>query len=189
LSWGLSNFDVTHNFVGSYTVQLPFDLLTQNKNGFANYIAKGWAVSGITTLATGLPVTISENDDRSLTGTNADLPDYTPGKLIINKDPRAGLPYFDTTLFTKEPLGQFGTSRRRFFHGPGINNTDLALQRKFDFTESTYLQFRAEAFNIFNHTQFNSPSGNWNASGEGGFGYVTSARDPRIMQVALKLYF
>ncbi|MEG9437571.1 TonB-dependent receptor [Edaphobacter sp. HDX4] len=189
LSRGLSNFDVTHNFVGSYTIQLPFDLLTPSHSGVAYYIARGWALSGITSFATGLPVTISENDDQSLTGTSADLPDYTPGKLIVNKDPRKGLPYFDTTLFTQEPLGQFGNSKRRFFHGPGINNTDLALQRKFDFTESIYLQFRAEAFNVFNHTQFNGPSGNWNASGEGGFGYVTSARDPRIMQVALKLYF
>jgi hypothetical protein len=195
LSWGLSNFDVTHNFVGSYTVQLPFDLLTPNHSGLLAYVGKGWAVSGVTTFATGLPVTISENDDQSLTGTSADLPDYAPGKLIINKDPRKldpsgqRLPYFDTTLFTQEPLGQFGSSRRRFFHGPGVNNTDVALQRKFDFTESTYLQFRAEAFNLFNHAQFNGPTGNWNASGVGGFGYVTSARDPRIMQVALKLYF
>ncbi|QNI36641.1 carboxypeptidase regulatory-like domain-containing protein [Edaphobacter albus] len=189
LSWGLSNFDVTHNFVGSYTVQLPFDRLTPGQSGIAYYLARGWSVSGITTFATGLPITISKNDDQSLTGTGADLPDYTPGKLIINKDPRKGLPYFDPTLFTQEPLGQFGNSRRRFFHGPGINNTDLALQRKFDFTESTYLQFRAEAFNIFNHAQFNGPSGNWNNVGINGFGYVTSARDPRIMQVALKLYF
>lgn len=189
LSWGLSNFDVTHNFVGSYTVQLPFDRLTPGQSGLAYYIARGWSVSGITTFATGLPITISENDDQSLTGTGADLPNYTPGKLIINKNPRKGLPYFDPTLFTQEPLGQFGNSKRRFFHGPGVNNTDLALQRKFDFTEATYLQFRAEAFNIFNHTQFNGPSGNWNSSGVGGFGYVTSARDPRIMQVALKLYF
>lgn len=189
LSWGLSNFDVTHNFVGSYTVQLPFDRLTSGQSGLAYYIARGWSVSGITTFATGLPITISENDDQSLTGTGADLPDYTPGKLIINKNPRKGLPYFDPTLFTQEPLGQFGNSKRRFFHGPGVNNTDLALQRKFDVTEAIYLQFRAEAFNIFNHTQFNGPSGNWNSSGVGGFGYVTSARDPRIMQVALKLYF
>lgn len=189
LSWGLSNFDVTHNFVGSYTVQLPFDRLTPGQSGLAYYLARGWSVSGITTFATGLPITISENDDQSLTGTGADLPNYTPGKLIINKNPRKGLPYFDPTLFTQEPLGQFGNSKRRFFHGPGVNNTDLALQRKFDFTEATYLQFRAEAFNIFNHAQFNGPSGNWNSSGVGGFGYVTSARDPRIMQVALKLYF
>jgi len=191
LSWGLSNFDVTHNFVGSYTVQLPFDLLTPSQ-GVAAYIAKGWAVSGVTTLATGLPVTISENDDRSLTGTGADLPDYTPGHLIINNDPRSGLPYFNTDLFTKEPLGQFGTSRRRFFHGPGLNNTNVALLRKFDINEQVYVQFRAEAFNVFNHTQFKTPSqsgGLLNNPGIGGFGYVTAANDPRIMQVALKLYF
>jgi len=59
-------------------------------------------------------------------------------------------------------------------------------------TEKTQLQFRAEAFNVFNHAQFNNPGsggGNVNNTGTGGFGYVTSARDPRIMQVALKLLF
>jgi hypothetical protein len=155
----------------------------------AAYIAKGWSVSGVTTLATGLPVTISENDDQSLTGTGADLPDYTPDHLIINKNPRSGLPYFNTDLFTQEPLGQFGTSRRRFFHGPGLNNTNLALLRKFDINEQVYVQFRAEAFNVFNHAQFKTPAGLWNNQGVGGFGYVTAANDPRIMQVALKLYF
>ena len=86
LSWGLSNYDATHNFVGSYTVQLPFDLLTPNQHGVVAYIAKGWAVSGVTTLATGLPITLSENDDQSLTGTSADLPDYTPGRLYNNEE-------------------------------------------------------------------------------------------------------
>lgn len=189
LSRGLSNFDVTHNFVGSYTVQLPFDLLVPSRSGALAYIAKGWAISGVTTLATGLPITLSESDDQSLTGTSADLPNYAPGRLVTNKNPRSGNPYFNTDLFTQETLGQFGTSRRRFFHGPGINNSDLALLRKFEYSESVYLQFRAEAFNVFNHAQFNNPSGNWNNQGVGGFGYVTSARDPRIMQVALKLYF
>jgi len=51
------------------------------------------------------------------------------------------------------------------------------------------VQFRAETFNVFNHAQFNNPSGNFNNTGQGGFGYVTSARDPRIMQVALKFLF
>lgn len=187
LSRGLSNFDVTHNFVASYTVQLPFNNFI-GKSGWAEHITKGWAVAGITTLASGLPITIRENDDQSLTGANLDLPDYNPGmgKLSGNHDPRKPGTYFNTSLFTQEPLGQFGTSRRRFFHGPGINNTDLALLRKFQFTESTALQFRAEAFNVFNHAQFNNPSGNWNSSS---FGIVNSARDPRIMQIALKLLF
>jgi hypothetical protein len=56
-------------------------------------------------------------------------------------------------------------------------------------TETTQLQFRAEAFNVFNHAQFNAPSGSISNSGKGGFGYVTTARDPRIMQVALKVVF
>lgn len=188
LSWGLSNFDVTHNFVGSYTVHLPFDAFS-TKGTVVNYIARGWDLSGITTLASGLPVTISENDDQSLTGTSADLPDYTPGRLKGDHNPRNGNAYFNTALFTQEPLGAFGTSRRRFFHGPGLNNTDVALLRTFPIHEDMRLQFRAEAFNVFNHAQFGTPSGNWNNSGVGGFGYVTSANDPRIMQVALKLLF
>ncbi|MCU1226913.1 MAG: Cna domain protein [Edaphobacter sp.] len=187
LSRGLSNFDVTHNFVVSYTVQLPFNEFI-GKSGWAEYITKGWAVSGITTLASGLPITMQENDDNSLTGTNADLPSYDPtkGKLSGNHNPRTGGTYFNTNLFDQEPLGQFGNSRRRFFHGPGINNTDLALLRKFQITERTYLQFRAEAFNVFNHAQFKNPSGNWNSSS---FGIVTAANDPRIMQIALKIFF
>jgi hypothetical protein len=187
LSRGLSNFDVTHNFVASYTVQLPFNNFI-GKSGWSEQITKGWSVSGITTLASGLPITISENDDQSLTGMSVDIPDYNPGAghLSGNHDPRKGEAYFNTSLFTQEPLGQFGSSRRRFFHGPGLNNTDLALLRKFQFTESTALQFRAEAFNVFNHAQFNNPSGNWNSSS---FGIVRSANDPRIMQVALKLLF
>jgi hypothetical protein len=187
LSRGLSNFDVTHNFVVSYTVQLPFNEFI-GKSGWAEYITKGWAVSGITTLASGLPITMRENDDNSLTGINADLPSYDPtkGKLAGNHNPRTGGTYFNTALFDQEPLGQFGNSRRRFFHGPGINNTDLALLRKFQITERTYLQFRAEAFNVFNHAQFQNPTGNWNSSS---FGIVNAANDPRIMQIALKIFF
>lgn len=190
LSRGLSNFDVQHNFVASYTIPMPFEGYLP-KQGVLKQVAGGWAVSGITTLATGLPITLSENDDRSLTGTSADLPNYDPtaGRLLLNTNPRSGKAYFNADLFSLENLGSFGNSRRRFFHGPGINNTDLALLKIFNITEATKLQFRAEAFNVFNHAQFTNPSGNVNNSGVGGFGYVTGARDPRIMQVALKLLF
>ncbi len=190
LSRGLSNFDVHHNFVASYTVPLPFEGYLP-KQGLLKVVAGGWAVSGITTLATGTPVTLSENDDRSLTGTSADLPNYDPtaGHLLVSTNPRSGKPYFNANLFSLENLGSFGSSRRRFFSGPGINNTDLALLKTFNFTEATKLQFRAESFNVFNHAQFKNPSGNINNSGQGGFGYVTGARDPRIMQVALKFLF
>lgn len=190
LSRGLSNFDVHHNFVASYTVPLPFDGYAP-KHGLLHEAIGGWQISGITTFASGLPVTLSENDDNSLTGSQADLPNYNPtgGHLIVNKNPRSGQMYFNTARFSLENLGTFGNSQRRFFHGPGLNNTDLALLKSFDFSESTKLQFRAEAFNVFNHAQFNGPSGDINNTGQGGFGYITSANDPRIMQIALKLLF
>jgi hypothetical protein len=65
----------------------------------------------------------------------------------------------------------------------------MALLKDTRITESVQAQFRAEAFNVFNHAQFMNPSGQVDNSGQGGFGYVTSARDPRIMQLALKFLF
>src|SRR5205085_2573428 len=100
--------------------------------------------------------------------------------------PRHGNPYFNTSLFSNESLGQFGNSRRRFFHGPGLNNFDMALLKSLKFSESKELQFRFEAFNLFNHAQFRNPDGEINSST---FGVVTSARLPRIMQAGLKFVF
>jgi hypothetical protein len=135
-----------------------------------------------------LPVTLTETDDRSLIGTkpSLDLPNYTPGNLQHN-NPRSGLPYFNTALFSPETLGQIGNSGRRFFSGPGINNWDMALLKETTITESTKLQFRLEMFNVFNHASFDTPpEGNINSST---FGYVTTAGDPRIGQLALKFLF
>jgi hypothetical protein len=193
-SRALSVFDVPQDLTVSYTVQLPFDKLT---GGAAKRLTGGWALSGIAIFAKGEPVQISEpSDDLSLSGTFADTidePSYANNgsPLFVNRNPRnqGGQPYFDPNYFVAEPLGQVGNVMRRFFIGPGINNFDMALLKDTQITESTQLQFRAEAFNIFNHAQFNNPSGNFDNSGAGGFGYVTSARDPRIMQLALKLLF
>ena len=146
------------------------------------------------TFAKGEPVQLMETDDNSLSGTFADtidIPSYNPGNgpLFINKNPRSGQPYFNPNYFTFEPLGQVGNAMRRYFSGPGINNFDLALLKDTKITESTQVQFRAEAFNVFNHAQFNNPSGNINNTGVGGFGYVTSALPARIMQLALNSFF
>jgi hypothetical protein len=163
----------------------------------AKRLTSGWAISGIAIFAKGEPVQISEpSDDLSLSGTFADTidePSYNPngGRLFVNRNPRnsAGQPYFNPNYFQAEPTGQVGNVMRRFFIGPGINNFDMALLKDTQLTENTQLQFRAEAFNVFNHAQFNNPSGNFDNSGNGGFGYVTSALNPRIMQLALKLLF
>ncbi|MFZ0537380.1 MAG: carboxypeptidase regulatory-like domain-containing protein [Candidatus Sulfotelmatobacter sp.] len=186
----LSVFDVPQDLTVSYTVQMPFQMLT---GGAAKRLTEGWALSGIMILAKGEPIQLSENDDNSLSGTFADTvdkPSYNPGNgpLFINKNPRnsAGQPYFNPSYFTFEPLGQVGNAMRRYFTGPGIYNFDMALLKDTKITESFHAQFRAEAFNIFNHAQFNNPTGNIN---DPEFGFVTSARAARIMQLALKFVF
>jgi Carboxypeptidase regulatory-like domain len=190
---GLSTFNVPHNLVASYTVQLPFDQFI-GKGDIAKRFTAGWELSGVSTFAKGEPVQISESDDNSLLGAfnaNVDKPDYANdgSPLYVNRNPRKGLPYFNPNYYVQEPLGQVGNASRRSFSGPGIDNYDMALLKSTTITESTKLEFRAEAFNVFNHAQFKNPSGDFNNTGQGGFGYVTSAADPRIMQVALKFLF
>ncbi|MBZ5667939.1 MAG: carboxypeptidase regulatory-like domain-containing protein [Acidobacteriia bacterium] len=183
----LSAFDVRHNFVVSYDYQLPFDRL-----GGPSRLVKGWRLSGITRFSTGIPVTLVETDDRSFLGTSSagaislpvDTPSYTPGPLNIS-NPRSGNPYFNTSLFTVEPLGSLGNASRRFFSGPGLNNWDIALLKDTAIAEAVNLEFRAELFNAFNHAQFLTPSGNIN----GAFGVVSQANPGRIMQLSLKLLF
>ena len=194
LTKALSAFDATNNFVTSYRYRLPFDKLS-----LPSRLTNGWVISGITRLATGLPVYLTEPDDNSLlgtayggpTGNTVDEPDYTPGNLQITNprkaNPAAGTnPYFNTALFSAEPLGGIGTASRRFFHGPGINNWDIALVKDLKITESKQLQFRGEFFNAFNHAQFQEPQANFLSSD---FGFVTNANAARIGQVAIKFTF
>ncbi len=188
-SKGLCAFDLTHNFVASYSYNLPFDKFSFANTGLGSRLLKGWIVSGITTFATGLPVTVTEVDDNSLLGAtsdNVDEPNFTPGKILNSTNPRSGQTYFNTSLFSQEPLGQLGNSNRRFFHGPGLNNFDLAIEKNIRITESKQFQLRGEAFNLVNHAQFGGPDGNFNS---GTFGLVTGANAPRILQVALKFLF
>jgi hypothetical protein len=190
----LSAFNVPQDLTVSYTVQLPFDKFT---GGAPKRLTAGWALSGIAIFAKGEPIQITEpSDDNSLSGTFTaiiDEPSYANNgsPLYGNRNPRnpAGQPYFNPNYFVAEPVGQVGNVMRRFFSGPGIYNFDMALLKDTQLTESMLVQFRAEAFNVFNHAQFYNPSGNFNNSGAGGFGFVTSARDPRIMQLALKFLF
>jgi len=187
----LSVFDVPQDLTVSYTVQLPFDRFT---GASFRRLTEGWALSGIMTLAKGEPVQLSESDDNSLSGTfddTIDIPSYANNgtRLFVNKNPRSAEPYFNPNYFAEEPLGQVGNAMRRYFSGPGIYNFDLALLKDTKVTENFQVQFRAEAFNVFNHAQFNNPSGNFNNNYVGGFGYVTSALPARIMQVALKFIF
>ncbi|MFZ0687888.1 MAG: TonB-dependent receptor [Terriglobales bacterium] len=196
LSRGLSAFDSTNNFVVSYNYALPFD-----KWGGPKQLTNGWALSGITRFETGLPVTLVETDDQSLLGTSfggpiilpVDTPNLVAPVQILNPRKSGGL-YFNPASFGQAALGTEGTARRRFFHGPGSNDWDMALVKNTALAERVNLQFRAEMFNVFNHTQFLGPSGISSYGGTGGsttasFGEVAGEAAPRIGQVSLKIEF
>jgi len=193
LSYALSSFDLRHNFVISYNYQLPLEHLFRA----ANRWTEGWEISGITHVSSGLPVSLVSYGDNSLLGTepnginnySVDEPDFTPGSLAQNQNPRNGQPYFNVSLFSQNALGTPGTAKRRFFYGPGLDNYDMALLKNLRLRESTSLQFRAEAFNVFNHTQFFGPQavdGNIDSST---FGHIISAAPPRLMQLSAKFFF
>ena len=194
LTKALSAFDLTHNFVASYTYQLPFDRISSH----AKSLTRGWQLSGITRLSSGFPVTLHSDGDNSLMGSlpngvnnhSIDLPDYNGTPLKFNGNPRNGMPYFNIDAFSLNALGTPGTASRRSFHGPGALNFDLALLRNMPLGEKRNLQLRVEAFNAFNHAQFFGPEAvNGGISDPGLFGQVVKAASPRLMQAALKFSF
>jgi hypothetical protein len=193
LSKGLSAFDVKHNFVVSYGYKIPLDTLFRVSNRWT----EGWELSGITHFTSGLPVTLINFGDNSLLGSEpnginnygVDEPDYGGGLLNLNGNPRNGRSYFDRSQFSENALGTPGTAKRRFFHGPGTDNYDLALLKSVRLREATSLQFRLETFNVFNHAQFFGPQSVDGNIGSSTFGQVVTADSPRLVQLGAKFFF
>jgi hypothetical protein len=193
LSYALSSFDIRQNFVVSYNYKLPFESLFHATNRWT----QGWELSGITHFSSGLPVTLVNYGDNSLLGAEPnginnygiDEPDYTGGPLDLNRNPRNGCSYFNTSQFSDNALGTPGTAKRRFFSGPGLDNYDMAVLKTVGLTESKSLQFRFEGFNIFNHAQFFGPQSVDGNIGSPSFGQVVSANPPRLVQLGAKFLF
>jgi Carboxypeptidase regulatory-like domain len=189
----ISAFDMKHNFVASYQLSLPIDQLLRR----SNRLTQGWSIAGTTRFSTGLPVTLYDDSDNSLLGTLGnginnnllDTPNYNGGPLEINTNPRKGKPAFNISAFSPEVLGHLGNASRRFFYGPGINNFDLTLNKTLPLTESKSLEFRLEAFNVFNHAQFYGPGAVDGEVNDPNFGRMVNAAAPRLVQLAAKLRF
>jgi hypothetical protein len=207
ISRSLSAFDARHRVVMSYYWELP----KHSFSGFADKLLNGWALSGITTFQTGFPIRISTVADNELMYSfDFELPGQ-PAQLAPLRTTRPQSNnnyYFDPNSFTDNAtddsappcsagaqyecyqpslLGTLGNTKRTLCCGPGISNTDFAILKTFGISEHTHVDFRAEFFNLFNHTQFFNPDGNVSDGGQ--FGQVTQVRDPRLVQFALKLFF
>jgi len=193
LSRAISAFDVRHNFVFSYNVTLPFAELTNWHNGWT----RDWVLSGITRFSTGMPVTLFNNDDTSLIGSmpnginnnGVDTPNYTPGNLKLNRNPRNGRSAFNTALITTPAVDEMGTARRRFFYGPGTESFDASLEKKVSLGESRTLALRVEGFNVFNHAQFFGPDAVQGNPDSTNFGNFINASAPRQLQLVAKFSF
>ncbi|HJS24550.1 MAG TPA: TonB-dependent receptor [Pyrinomonadaceae bacterium] len=184
---GRSNFDVAHRLSVSYSYAFPF----KRNDGFVGTLLSGWETFGIVTLQTGRPFTVallSEIDNsgtgRSILGFGAnDRPNLVGNPEL--SDPTT-LQWFNTAAFAFPAPGTFGNAGRNILEGPGFQNVNASLLKNTRLTERVNLQFRAEAFNLFNHPNFNLPD---NFLGSPTFGRITSARDPRHIQFGLKLLF
>jgi hypothetical protein len=207
ISRSLSNFDARHRIVFSYYWELPF----QHYSGAKGKLLNGWAVSGITSFQTGFPIRIQSLADNELMYSfDFELPGE-PNQLAPLRTMRPqshGNYFFDPNSFTENAsdnsqppctagavfgcydptlFGSLGNAKRTICCGPHISNTDFAILKTIALSETRRVDFRAEFFNIFNHTQFFTPDGNTSDGSQ--FGQVVQARDPRLVQFALKFFF
>jgi len=200
-----SGLDRTQIAFVNFVYDIPF--LKNSSNKLLKSTVGGWQVSGIISLQTGEPLNILEGGITNC-AQGANNPSSCTGSLIgtgnissivpnANNRPNVGgsvsypktaASWFNGSVFSPTAAGQWGNTPFDFLRGPGRQNWNLALFKSFLFSESrgSRLEFRAEFFNAFNHTEFNNVDSQLS---DGNFGAVTSAHDPREIQLGLKLYF
>jgi hypothetical protein len=183
----VANENVPHifHFTGIWDIPAP------GLQGATRKLLQGWELTSVTTWQNGQPFSIVTGADNSFSSAGIDRADFTGTDLSQAKF--SGLShsqmvnqFFKTSLFAFNAVGTFGNSGRNILHGPRFFNTNLGVLKTTNITERVKLQFRTEFFNVFNNVNFNNPG---STVGTPGFGKITSARDPRILQLMLKLMF
>ncbi|HXD30681.1 MAG TPA: carboxypeptidase regulatory-like domain-containing protein [Pyrinomonadaceae bacterium] len=195
--YGRAVLDRKHVMNLNYIYELPFFRTQHNAVG---KVLGGWQISGIASHYSGLPFTIASSSyDTAGIGFIPSI--VAGGRPLLLCDPNANAPHtvdqwFNGACFAKQTaagatgvLNVPGTASRGQVDGPPTTRVDFTLSKKIRFTESVSVQLRAEAFNVFNHTNFRGLSTSRAITNESLFGSVVSFRDPRIMQFGIKLYF
>ena len=182
---GRLNYDVRHNWVTSYVWELPFG---KHSHPFARQALQGWNWTGIFTLRSGFPFTVSSGRDNSLTSIGRDTADIVGSPALPDGRSRNAqiLQWFNTTAFTFNAIGTYGTAALNIMDGPGFYNLDTGILKSFPITESKRLQFRFEAFNILNHANLSNPDGNVSSPN---FGRITGTSAARILELGVKFQF
>ena len=191
---GWSNIDQPHAFVINYIWQVPF---FKNRAGAAGQLLDGWQFAGITTFASGEPTSICTTGDQAGIGAaflanGCERVNAVPGQSPnLSRGDRTVDHFFNVNAFALQPLGTFGTAAKNDVRLPGVNNWDFSTYKNFhtpwfggkNWAEKSEIQFRAEFFNLWNHTQFSALGTTF---GIGSFGKVVSVLAPREIQFGLK---
>ena len=188
LDVGRSDFDRRHNLSASYLYTLP-SLRTGPR--YLHILTNGWNMSGIVQVSSGPPLTITSSADLSATGLLKDratvipgVQPYGPGGCSHTVGPC--IDYINPGAFGLPAPGTAGNVRKGYLQAPGYTDWDTGLQKFFDITERYRFQFRAEYFNVLNHTNLSAPSSGRSSAS---FGGITASSDARIAQLALKFLF
>lgn len=190
---GRSNFDVRQRLSVSYSYDLPFGKGRKYvaNAGWVSTVLGGWQSFGIVTFQSGRPFTVALLPEIDNSGTGRSILGFGANdRPNVIGDPRLSRrsqeQWFNPSAFAFPPRGSFGNAGRNILDGPGYQNVNASLIKSTALSERFKLQFRAEAFNLFNHPNFNLPD---NFLGSPTFGRITSAREPRHIQFGVKLLF
>jgi hypothetical protein len=179
--YGPCTYDSTHLFNTSVVYTSRF-----GSGGVLSQLLSHWNIAPLIRYQSGLPVNPVTGKDNSLTGVGNDRPNVASSVMYTGAPHGLKYQYVNPNLYTANPLGAFGNAAHNSLRGPGYFDVDLALAREFKLMERLALHVRGEAFNALNHPNFNGPNGNIASSN---FGQITTASDPRILQVSMKLVF
>lgn len=183
----LSSGDIPQNFVLSSTYDLPLGPDHRvNPGGITGRLLGGWELAGILSLQSGLPLAVTQATNfNSFAGFGTQRPNRVADPTLPGSQ-RGTAQWFNTAAFAVAPQFTVGNSSRNPVRGPGFRNLDLALIRRMSINEKVRVEFRAEVFNLSNTPPLSAPNV---VLGTPGFGSITSAGDPRVLQFALKAMF
>jgi hypothetical protein len=191
LDYSPADYDITQQF----NLTVIYDIPSLRAGPAAlRHVVNGWQVNTIANARTGFPVTCRSGVDNSLTSTGNDTCDVIDPNTARPAGANPMTEWFNTAAFGPNKIGTFGNAGRNDLRRPGAFNVNLSLFRHFRLSERLGAELRVESFNAFNHANFdlfyisNSYTNSENRTSPT-FGQVTSASDPRLMQVALKLRF
>ena len=191
---GNSDFDIRNRFTLGYLWDLPFGngkAVAGDATGALDKVIGGWQISGITTISSGNWLTITDGNGNFANSTGGQRPDLVPGQDPSGRPCVPGT-FFNTCAFTDPPSGSFGNVGRNTVRGPGYQVWDASLLKQIPISENRRFEFRAEFFNVPNHTNF-TPSCSYCASpldmASGSYGFITAAKPPRQIQFGLKFYY